>query len=143
MRSQLRKWVFGLLLVAGVSLAPAAFARSHVSVGVGINLPGVSIGFSDCRHCGYGHGWGGNYYGYSAVVSPAYYGGYYMPAYYESYPAYYGPAYYSPRYYGPSYYGGYYRSRPVVVHRTYYREHYRGDYGHRASYYDRGGYYRR
>ena len=140
MRNQLRKWVFGVLLVAGVSLAPAAFARSHVSVGVGINLPGVSIGVSNWGHGGYaygGYGWAGNY-AYPAAY-PAYYGGYYAPEYY-------GPTYYSsysyPVYSGPRYYGGgyYHRSAPVV-YRTYYRD--RGDYGHRASYYDRDGYYRR
>ena len=63
MRNQLRKWVFGVLLVAGVSLAPAAFARSHVRVGVGINLPGLSIGVSNWGHGGYaygGYGWAGN-----------------------------------------------------------------------------------
>jgi len=133
MRNQLRKWVFGVLLVAGVSLAPAAFARSHVSVGLGINLPGISIGVSNWGHHGYaygGYGWAGNY-AYPAAY-PAYYGGYYTPAYYSSY-AY--PAYYGPRYYG----GGYYRNAPVV-HRAYYRDR---DYGRRDHYYDRGGYYHR
>ena len=134
MRNQLRKWVFGVLLVAGVSLAPSAFARSHVSVGLGINLPGVSIGVSNWGH-GHvygGYGWAGNYV-YPAAY-PAYYGGYYAPAYYSSY-AY--PVYDGPRYYGGGYY---YRDRPVV-HHTYYRD--RGDYGPRSHYYDRDGYYRR
>jgi len=133
MRNQLRKWVFGVLLVAGVSLAPAAFARSHVSVGLGINLPGVSIGVSNWGHGGYG--WAGNYA--YPVASPAYYGGYYAPAYY-------GPTYYSayayPAYYGPRYYGGHYRAAPV--HRSYYYRG-RGDYGHRGGYYDRGGHHHR
>jgi len=88
--------------------------------------------------------WGGNYYG----------GGYYGGGYgYSSYyaPVYYGPSYYSSGYYD-DYYPGYstvYYSRPV--HRSYYGGGYRGhgyrdyghrdygrDYGHRASYYDRG-----
>ena len=141
MRNQLRKWVFGVLLVAGVSLAPSAFARSHVSVGVGINLPGISIGVSNWGHGGYAHGgygWGGNY-AYPAAY-PAYYGGYYQPAYYSSYSY---PVYYGPRYYG----GSYYREAPVV-RRSYYRDRdygrdYDRDYGRRGHYYDRDGYYRR
>ena len=66
-----------------------------------------------------------------------------MPAYYNSYPAYYAASWYGPGYYG--YYGpSYYRVRaPRVVQRTYYGDDYRGDYGNRHRYYDRGGYYRR
>ena len=140
----IRSIVLGVLVAAGIALAPSAFARGHVSVGIG--LPGLSIGFSDCRHCG--RGWGGNYYG----------GGYYGGGYgYSSYsPAYYAPAYYSAGYYDDYYpgYGAVYYNRPI--HRSYYgygggyRSHgyrdsghrdggYRDrDYGHRASYYDRG-----
>ena len=152
MRKRLGNWVLGALLAVGVAFAPAAFARGHVSVGVGINLPGLSIGFSDCRHCGRGYGWAGNY-GYGGYYAGGYYGGgyygggyggYYMPAYYyTSYPVAYGPAWYGAGYYddyGPSYY----RVRaPRVVQRTYDGDHYRGDYGHRGRYYDRDGYYRR
>jgi hypothetical protein len=110
-----RALVLGLLVTAGLALAPAAFAGGHVSIG--INLPGVSLGYWGGHH---GHGYvsvggyyGGGYYG----------GGYYSPAYYDSY--YYAPApvYYAP---APAYYGSYY-SAPV------YRSHYR------TRYYDRGG----
>jgi hypothetical protein len=140
MRNTVRFAVFGLLIAASFVLAPAAFARGHWNVGVNIGLPGVSLGYSDCRHCG----WGGNYYGggyYSGYYAPAYY----APAYYE--PAYYGPSYYSYPAYGAVYYGGY---GGRSSHRYYDRgrdHHYRddrgrGDYGHRATYYDRGGDYR-
>lgn len=143
MRNTFRYMVLGLLIAAGVALAPAAFARSHWNVGINLGFPGVSIGYSDCRHCGYG--WGGNYV----------YGGYsYAPAYYAPAPVYYAPAYYGPAYYGPTYYSYpaygavYYSDRPV--RRAYYSErrydsgryydHGRDgrDYGHRARYYDRG-----
>jgi hypothetical protein len=137
----IRSIVLGVLVAAGLALAPSAFARGHVSIGIG--LPGLSIGFSDCRHCG--HGWGGNYggyygggYGYSyapAYYAPAYYGAGYYDDYYPSY----GAVYYSRpihrSYYG---YGGGYRNHEYRNHE--YRDHgYRDrDYGHRASYYDRG-----
>lgn len=153
MRKSIRSFVMGVLVAAGLALAPAAFARSHWNVGIGIGLPGVSIGYSDCHHCG--RGWGGNYY-----YGGGYYSSYYAPAYYG--PTYYGPTYYDAGYYGPSYYypsyGVRYYDRPS--HRYYgngyrdhgyrdhgyrdggYRHHDRGDYGHRASYYDRDGDYR-
>src|SRR5262249_34064831 len=84
-----RAMVFGLLVAAGLALTPAAFARTHVDVGIG--APGGYIGYHD----GYRHH--GGYYGYV--------GGYY-PSYYA--PAYYGPAYYPSAYYGYGpYYGGY------------------------------------
>ncbi|MCW5579316.1 MAG: hypothetical protein KIS89_11785 [Dokdonella sp.] len=137
MRKQLRNWVLGLLFATGIALAPTAFARGHVSVG--ISLPGLSIGWSDCRHCGYGYGWAGNY-GYGGYYGG--YGGYYMPAYYRP-RTYYAPVYYAPAYYGPAYYGAYYDRGPRVIHRTVYVDDYRGDYGHRSRYYDRDGYYRR
>ena len=138
MRDKVRLALFGLLIGAGFALAPAAFARGHVSLGVSIGLPGLSLGYSDCRHCyGGGYGYGAGYYG----------GVYYAPA-----PVYYSPA---PVYYGPSYYGASYNSYPVYrsyynsgpVRRGYYdggRHDRRGyqdrDHGRRASYYDRGGY---
>lgn len=136
----IRSIVLGVLVAAGIALAPSAFARGHVSIGIG--LPGVSIGWSDCRHCG--HGWAGNYYSggyYGGYYAPSYYSyspAYYGPAYYDSYPAYYGPSYYSVGYYGPRHYGrshggGYYRDRSDRGWR-----HDGRDYGHRASYYDRG-----
>jgi len=120
--------LIGLLVVAGLAFGPAAFARGHVSIGIG--LPGIGIGYSDCRHCG----WGGGYYGYAApayAYEPAYYGpAYYGPSYY---PAYYGGAVYYGGSYGRGYRGGYYGRG--------YRGGYRGghDYGHRGNYYDRGG----
>jgi hypothetical protein len=116
-----RALVLGLLVTAGLMLAPAAFAGGHVSIG--INLPGVSLGYWGGHH-GHGYVSVGGYYG------DGYYdGGYYSPVYYDSY--YYAPApvYYAP---APVYYGSYY-SAPV------YRSHYR------SRYYDRGGdprYYR-
>jgi hypothetical protein len=118
-----RAMAMGLLVAAGLALAPAAFAGGHVSVGV--NVPGVSIGY-------------GGHRGYVGVYAPAYYGGYYGPAYYS--PAYYdyGPAYYD-SYYGPGYYGpsvGVYYSGG---HRYYRGSHYRGGYSHGG--YSHGGYH--
>ncbi|MBA8883150.1 hypothetical protein [Dokdonella fugitiva] len=145
MRKSVRTVVMGLLVAAGLALAPAAFARSHWNVGIGIGLPGISIGYSDCHHCG--RGWGGNYYYggyYSSYYAPVYYGPtYYGPSYYDT--AYYGPAYYYPRYYGVRYY-----DRPSHGYHGHgyrghgYRDggHHGRDYGHRATYYDRSGYYR-
>jgi hypothetical protein len=111
----LRAMVLGLLAVAGLALAPAAFAGGHI--GIGVNVPGVSLGYWGGHR---GHGFVdigvGGYYG------PAYYGGYYAPAsvyydgYYPAYPAY--GAYYSRPYYG------HYPSR------YYYRGGSRGGYGH-------------
>jgi len=133
----IRSIVLGVLVAAGFLLAPSAFARGHVSIGIG--LPGVSIGWSDCRHCG----WAGNYY----------YSGYYGPSYYS--PVYYGPTYYAPAYYSVGYYGPSYYRHPIGVHHhdrhhrghgrhDYgYRDHGHRDYGRRAAYYDRGRDYRR
>lgn len=108
-----RAMVLGLLVAGGLALAPAAFAGGHVSVGV--NLPGVSIGY-------------GGHSGYVGVYAPAYYGAAYYPStyYYD-----YGPAYYS-TYYAPypAYYGSYYY---YGGHR-YYRSH------HHDRYYGHGGY---
>jgi hypothetical protein len=143
MRSTIRHSLFGLLIAAGLVLAPSAFARGHVSVGVNIGLPGISLGYSDCRHCGRG-----GYYGGGGYYDGGYYSGYAAPVYYS--PAYYEPAYYSYPSYGVSYYGDYYsggyygRGGRHDGYRGGHREHDdhrgRGDYGHRASYYDRSGY---
>lgn len=86
------------LLLAGAIAAPVAFARSHVSIGLGFSGPGYSVGYNNCGHC---------YYGYGAAY-PAYYSDYYYPAYYEPAPAYYYDPYpvYGTVYYGG---GGYYR----------------------------------
>jgi len=108
-----RALALGLLVAAGLALTPAAFARGHLSVGIG--LPGVAIGV-------------GPHHSYVGV------GGYYAPGYYS--PAYYGaPVVYDygyPAYYGPAYYGG------VVYSGGYYRGGYRGGY-YRGGY--RGGYH--
>lgn len=156
MRNRIRNWVYAAVIMAGMMLAPAVFARGHVSVGIGFNLPGLSIGWSDCRHCGYrgghaGYGYGGYGYGYGGY---GWAGNYAYPSYYGS--TWYGPSYYASYAYGPSYYGypawrgprhyyddGYYYAPRRVVHKTVYRDTWRGDYGHRARYYDRDGYYRR
>ncbi|HEY8011908.1 MAG TPA: hypothetical protein VIE67_13020 [Rudaea sp.] len=114
-----RAMVLGALVTAGLALAPAAFARDHF--GIGINLPGLSVGvgghhgFVDIGLGGYGPAYG---YGYA----PA-------PVYYDDYaPAYYGSAYYSPAYYGGVVYDGYYGGR------GYYRGGYRGGYdGYRGG----------
>lgn len=127
----IRKWglrtlVLGLIAAAGLVLAPSAFARGHVSIG--IDLPGISLGYWGGHH---GHGYvgvggyyGSGYYGggYYGNYSPAYYGGYYGPSYYSGY---YAPA--------PVYYGGYY---PAPVYRTYYRS--RTYYRNEDPRYDRG-----
>ena len=71
----------GLLAAAGLALAPAAFARTYVDVG--INAPGVSVGYYGGHHY---HGWYG---------SAGYYDPYYRPYYYSYSPTYYDPYYYS------------------------------------------------
>jgi len=100
--------VLGLLVAAGLGLAPAAFARGHV--GIGISVPGVSVGY-----------WGGHH-GYGYVGVGGYNGGYYAPAYYA-------PAYYDDYYYSS------YPAYGVVYNSGYYPHHYRGDH----NYYNRGG----
>ncbi len=145
MRNKVRLALVGLLMGAGFALAPAAFARGHVNIGVSIGLPGLSLGYSDCRGCYGGYGGYGGYSGYGG-----YYGGgysnYYAPApvYYAPAPAYYGPAYYGAVYNNyPAYRSSYYNG-PVRSYRHSGRYEDRGhrdrDYGRRASYYDRGGY---
>lgn len=137
MRNKIRLIGAALLVAAAFALAPGAFARGHVSFGVNIGLPGLSLGYTDCRHC-----YGSGYYG-SAYYGSGYYGGYYAPA-----PVYYAPA---PVYYGPTYYGGSYTSYPA--YRPYYRNSvrvyerrdnrdYDRDDRRRATYYDRGDYRR-
>lgn len=125
------KIAFAMLIVVGMALAPSAFARGHVSIG--INLPGVSVGY-----------WGGSRWHDHAYVgigySPGYYDGdyddYYAPApvYYDSYYAPGPVVYYSdPVYYGPTYYRGYrheyrYYGRDRDYHHEY--RHYGGDRGY-------------
>jgi hypothetical protein len=99
--------VLGGLLAASLCFAPAALARTHVSVGVA--LPGVSIGVGNCWNCGYA----------PVYPAPVYYP---SPVYYAPAPVYYAPA---PVYYGYGY-GGYYAPRRAYrYHRGY--PHY---YGH-------------
>ncbi len=126
--------LFGIVVAAGLAMTPAAFARSHWNVGVNIGFPGISIGYANCCR-------GGRYYG--GYAAPVYYGSaYYSPAYYPSY-------YYDSYPYYPARVE-YYDSRPAYRgDRGYYRHGHdrdsRGyrDYGHRATYYDRDGDYRR
>ncbi|MBS0432638.1 MAG: hypothetical protein JSS42_05800 [Proteobacteria bacterium] len=95
------------LLAAGLFAAPAAFARTHVSIGLGFYGPGYSIGINDCVNC-YGYR---PYYapGYSYYPRTAYY---YPPPYYPAYPRrYYAPVYYAPAYYAPA--PRYYPAYPV------------------------------
>lgn len=117
-------------LVAAVAVmslwfAPSAFARVHI--GVGIAVPGVSIGVGNCWRCGYWPAPPVYYYG------PAYYAPAYPPVAYYPGPYYApGPVYYGYRYYRP-YYGhpGYYRRGRYYGH---------GHYGHgyHGGHYDRG-----
>jgi len=103
------------LLLAGVIAAPAAFARSHVSIGLGFYSPGVNVGVNN----GYGYYGPAYYQGYynpaPVYYSPAYYDP--APVYYDPYPAY-GTVYYSSGYYGGGYYGGGYYHHD--------RDHWRG-----------------
>lgn len=145
-----RALCLGLLAVAGLALAPAAFARSHVSIG--INLPGVSLGYWGGHHGrGYvnvGGYYGGGYYG-GGYYGAGYYGGY-APSYYDTYYYRSAPVYYSrPVYYGPTYYRSRNYYRGSDNHRSYRdRDYYARDRGYRnrdRGYqqrgYDRGGSY--
>jgi len=95
-RRGIRAMVLGLLAAAGLALAPAAFA----AYSVGINAPGVSVGYYGGHHHHGGYlGINGGYYSPGYFYEPAYYG--YAPAYYNDY-------YYSPYYYHTCYRPGYY-----------------------------------
>ena len=104
-----RRVVALIALGLGCGLVAPAFARSHVSVNVGVGLPGLSIGYSDYHR--YGHGYRHGYV----------YGG---PVYYP------GPVYYRP---APRvvYYDApvvverpvYVRHEPRVIYRDGYRDH--------------------
>jgi hypothetical protein len=114
-----RAMLLGVVAAAGVALAPAAFAGGHV--GIGINAPGVSVGYWGGHH---GRGFvdvGVGGYG-------GYYGGYYAPGYY--YDPYYAPVVYSSYYYpGRGYYNHYYPS-----HRYYNNHHYNNHYNNNNHY---------
>lgn len=113
-RSSLKHVVLAAAVLLGCAAAAPSFARSHVSVGIGINVPGVSIGYTD---------------------------GYYRPHYYRPY---YGPAYYSgPVYYRPAPRVVYYDEpvvveRPVYVRRVYEERGYYSDGYRTRRYYDDG-----
>lgn len=100
------------LLVGSVMVAPV-FARGHVSVSLGIGVPGASVGYSN------GYGYGGDY-------------GYYRPAYYPA-PVYYRPAPRVVYYNEPVVY-----ERPVYVRRYESRVIYRDDDGYGDGYRHRG-----
>ena len=97
------RWRILIIAIAG-RITPSAFARG--GIGIGINLPGLSIGVGPHHH------------GYIGIGGPVYYGpAYYAPApvvyddyYYDYGPVYGGAYYYGPRYhhsYRGGYYGGY------------------------------------
>ena len=110
------------LVLAGVIAAPAAFARTHVSIGLGFYSPGVSVGYYDGYYPSYG------YY----APAPAYY---YAPApvYYDSYPAY-GTVYYG-GYYGGGYYHRHWRDRDDRGWRGHDRDDWHGDHWRGGGYY--------
>ena len=58
----------GLLVAAGLALAPAAFAGGHFSVGV--NVPGVSIGYGGHREGVGVYVYGGYAYASSLLQQP-------------------------------------------------------------------------
>ena len=127
-----RTLVLGLLVAVSLALAPSAFARSHLSIG--INLPGLSLGYHDGHHS-HGYVSVGGYYG------GGYYGsGYYAPSYYDGYYAAPAPVYYDSYYYAPTY-RVQYRSRPVY-HGGHDSRYYRSghDRGHSHGGYSHGGY---
>ncbi|HET8942202.1 MAG TPA: hypothetical protein VFN13_09470 [Rudaea sp.] len=155
-KSALHTLTFALLGVVGMALTSSAIARSHLSIG--INLPGVSLGYHE-GHRGHGRGYvdigyGGGYYGgygggYYDSYGGGYYGGYYAPTpvYYDSYYAYAPPVAVYNGYYSRPYYRHHYRSNYHGSYRSD-RHSYRGDgyyhrgSSHRGSYYgrDRGSY---
>jgi hypothetical protein len=95
----IRAMALGILATAGLALAPAAFARTYVDVGV--NAPGVSIGYYGGHH----------HHGYYGSV------GYYDPYYYRTYS--YAPTYYEPYGYGRCWVRGHY-DRYGYWHRGHY-----------------------
>ena len=134
----LRRGLMALgLLLAGAIAAPAAFARTHVSIGLGFYGPGYSVGINDCINCYRGYYPRRYYY-------PTYYSAYYAPAYYyRPAPVYYRPA---PVYYRPyPVYGTVYYSRSYggYHHDDYYRHDGRYDHDgwHGDDHYSHGSYY--
>lgn len=105
------------LVAASMLVVPMASARVHV--GVGISVPGLTVGVGNCWRCGY------------RVAPPVYYQPVYPAPVYYPVPVYYAPR---PAYYGYGYYTPYYRH--------YYRGHYR-TYRGRHAWHGHGGYYHR
>jgi hypothetical protein len=108
------KWLAAaVLMVGGMGVANA---RTDVSIGIGLPLPGVV--------------YGGGYYA-PPPPPPVYYGPVYRERVYYPEPVYYAPrpVYYGPRYYGP-------RGRDVHYERD---VQYRGGYDRHVEYdrYDR------
>ena len=131
-----RALALGALVAAGLALAPSAFA--HGGFGIGINLPGLSIGVGP-HHPGYVGIGGGGYY------SPGY-----APAYYAPAPVVYDDYYYDAPVYGGGYYGGGYNRHQYHYYRGggYYHGYHGGyhhDYHHNYhdGGYSHGGYHHR
>lgn len=111
-RSSLKRVVLAAAVLLGCAAVAPAFARSHVSVGIGINMPGVSVGYSD-----------------------GYYRPYYRPAYY----GYAAPVYYRPAPRVVYYDDPVVVERPVYVRRVYEERGYYSDgYRHRRYHDDDG-----
>jgi len=119
-----RALVLGAFVAAGLALAPTAFA--HGGIGIGINLPGLSIGVGPHHHGYVGIG-GGYYSGYA-------------PAYYAPAPVVYD---YDDYYSAPVYVGGYYGGGYNRYQYHYYRGggYYHGYHGGYHHDYHHGGYY--
>lgn len=115
----LKKIAVALVAAGGLLVAAApAQAGGHVSLSLGVGLPGIGVGYAAPV-----------YYGPPAVYAPA--PATYLPAYGPAYVStpYYGPRYFGPGYYGSRYYGSaYYGPRVVYGPGPYYRG-YRGHGG--------------
>lgn len=107
LRGLIRGAALAVVVVTASSwFAPRAMARSHVSVGIGISVPGVVVDASNCWRCGYLPPPG---YYQPAYAAPVYYP---VPVYYAPRPVYYSYGYYAPYYYPHRYHHrGYYRDR--------------------------------
>lgn len=134
MRSTHRLALACALFVAAFAAAPLASARSHWNVGINLGFPGVSLGYSDCRHCG---SWGIGYAG------PAYYGGF-GRSWYRPVRRAYVTGWYAPpvAYYPPVRRVTYHRVTRYTHRDGRYDDRYGYDRGYdgraRATYYDRG-----
>ncbi|HEX5354077.1 MAG TPA: hypothetical protein VFW60_08360 [Rhodanobacteraceae bacterium] len=104
------------VLAASFWFVPSAFAQTRVHVGVGISVPGITIGAGNCWRCGY---WAAPRVYYQPVYAP--------PVYYAPGRVYYRYGYYPPhyRYY---YQRGRYHRRDWRHHRGHYRHENRHDH---------------